>query len=358
MKKLWIILPLFFAGVLQAETIKMTTQQAKNWDIKTAMPQQAKRYPLGEFIVEVVTPPTLLQTISLPFEANVKKLYVAKYQQVQKGDMLAEVTGTKWIEVQQQAIADAIEYKHHKHLTERKNMLCKEDIIPKKECMAANAELKNDKIKVAASKALLRGYGASESMIDELFTSLRIAPTLKIKSMVNGSIVQMHATPGQSTSPSDALFVIQEKGQLWLEANIEAHRTLKLKEGQRVQIFVGDKMFNTTILQLSTVINPENQTRQIRFLFPKNITIASGLRTTAKIVLFGESLKVKKSSLTKVGDTKIVFAKIEDGFVAVPVKVLSEDDDYYYLKPSPRLNHEIAVNSVAILKNLLGADNE
>jgi len=358
MKRLWIVIPLLFAGTLQAETIKMTSQQAKNWDIKTAKPQKAQRYPLGEFIVEVVTPPTLLHTISLPFEANVKKLYVAKYQQVKKGDILAKVTGTKWIEVQQQAIADAIEYRHHTHLTERKNMLCKEDIIPKKECVAANAELKNDKIKVAASKALLRSYGANEEMIDALYQTLRISPTLEIRSQVDGSIVQMHATPGKSTSPSDALFVIQERGQLWLEANIEAHRTLKLKEGQKVQILIGDKMFNTSILQLSTVINPENQTRQIRFLFPKHITIASGLRTTANIVLFGESMKVKKSSLTKMADTQIVFAKIKDGFVAVPVKVLSEDDTYYYLKPSPRLDHEIAINSVAILKNLLGGNNE
>jgi len=357
MKKLF-LLSILALGISHAETIKMTSQQAKNWDIQTQMPQKANRYPLGEFIVQVVTPPTLLHTISLPFEANVKKLYVAKYQAVKKGDILAEVTGTKWIEVQQKAISDAIEYKHHANLTARKNMLCKEEIIPQKECVAANAELKTDKIKVAAAKALLRSYGANETMIEELFETLKISPTLPIKSMVDGSIVQMHATPGKSTSPADALFVIQEKGQLWLEANIEAHRTIKLKEGQQVQIVVGDKMFNTTILQLSTVINPENQTRQIRFLFPKHITIASGLRTTAEVVLFGESVKVKKSSLTKVANTRIVFAKIADGFVAVPVKVLSEDDTYYYLQPNPRLNHEIAVNSVAILKNLLGGSDE
>ncbi len=345
-------------SILQAETIKMTTQQAENWDIKTEMPQKAKHYPLGEFIVEVVTPPSLLHTISLPFEANVKKLYVAKYQRVKKGTLLAKVTGTKWIEVQQQAIADAIEYKHHTHLTERKNMLCKEDIIPKKECMAANAELKNDKIRIAADKALLRSYGADENMINALFETMKISPVLELKSQVDGSIVQMHATPGQSTSPSEALFVIQQEGQLWLEANIEAYRTLKLQEGQRVQIYIENQMFNTSILQLATVINPENQTRQIRFLFPKNIHIASGLRTTAKIVLSGESLKVKKSALTKVVDTRIVFAKISGGFVATPVEVLAEDDNYYYLKPSPRLKHEIAVNSVAILKNLMGAENE
>ncbi len=68
------------------------------------------KLPLGEFIAEAVTPPSLLHTISLPFEANVKKLNVAKYQEVTKGYVLAEVTGTEWIGIQQKAIAEAIEY--------------------------------------------------------------------------------------------------------------------------------------------------------------------------------------------------------------------------------------------------------
>ena len=355
-KQLW-LLPLFLLS-LDAETIKMTSAQEKSWDIVTEMPKKAESYPLGEFIVQVVTPPSLLQTISLPFEANVKKLYVAKYQQVKKGDILAEVSGTKWIEIQQKAIEMAIEFRHHSHLTERKNMLCKEDIIPHKECVAANAELKTDKIKVEASKALLRSYGATEEMVESLFKSLKLSPTIKIKSSVDGSIVELHATPGKSTNPADALFIIQEKGQLWLEANIEADRTVKLQEGQHVKIALANKVFTTKILQLSTIINPENQTKQVRFLLPEKAAIASGLRTTAKIVLFGKSLKIKKSSLTKIEETTIVFAKIKGGFVAVPVVILSEDDRYYYLKSRSRLDHEIAVNSVAILKNLLGAGNE
>ncbi len=353
------ILPLVFLTLcVYAEKVEITSAQAKNWNIVTEMPQNATRYPLGKFIVQVVTPPSLLQTISLPFEANVKKLYVAKYQQVKQGQILAEVTGTKWIEIQKKAIEMAIEFRHHTHLTERKNMLCKEDIIPHKECVAANAELKTDKIKVEAYKALLRSYGASEEVVQTLFSSLKLSATMKIKSTINGSVVNLNAMPGKSTNPADALFVIQEEGPLWLEANIEADRTFKLHEGQKVQISVANKVLTTEVLQLSTIINPETQTRQVRFWLPEKTVISSGLRTTAKIILFGESVKIKKNSLTKVGGTTIVFAKIKEGFVAVPVEVLSEDDQFYYLRPSARLQYEIAVNSVAILKNLLGANDE
>ena len=353
-----LLLALFAMSVLYAENIQMTPEQEKNWQIKVEAPQSSKSIPLGEFIFEVVTPPSLLHIISLPFEANVKKLNVAKHQKVTKGSVLAEVTGTEWIAIQQKAIADAIEFRHHTHLTERKNMLCKEEIIPQKECVAANAELDTDKIKVAASKALLKSYGASDEMIATLFKDLKLSQTMKIKSTVGGNIVELHASPGKSTSPSDALFIIQEKGSLWLESNIEAKITENLYEGQKVRITRGNKTFETTIMQLSSVINPQNQTRQIRLSAPSDINIVSGLRSSAKLTVFKNNLRVKKTSVIKQGDTQIVFIKTKEGFTAVPVKVLAEDNRHYYIEPSDRLQNKIAVNSVAILKNMLGDSNE
>jgi len=353
-----LLLTLLTFSALHAEKIQMTPEQEENWQIKVETPQSSKRLPLGEFITEVVTPPALLHIISLPFEANVKKLNVAKYQKVTKGFVLAEVTGTEWIAIQQKAIADAIEFRHHTHLTERKNMLCKEEIIPQKECVAANAELETDKIKVAASKALLKSYGASDKMINTLFKDLTLSPTMKINSTVDGHVVELNATPGKSTSPSDALFIIQGKGSLWLENHIEVQRTENLHEGQKVQIILANKTFNTTILQISPVINPENQTKQIRFSVPTNINIFSGLKGNAKFTILGESLKVQKISVIKEGDTQIVFIKTKEGFTAVPVKILAEDNMHYYIEPSDRLKNKIAVNSIAILKNMLGDSDE
>jgi len=343
---------------LHAQNIILTPEQEKNWEIKVEVPLASQTLPLGEFIAEVVTPPSLLHTISLPFEANIKRLNVAKYQEVTKGYVLAEVTGTEWIGIQQTAIAEAIEYQHHSHLTERKNLLCQEEIIPQKECVAANAELEADKIRVAASKALLESYGANDEMITALFKDLKLSQTIQVKSTIAGRIVELAATPGKSTSPSDALFMIQEKGSLWLESNVEAKRTIGLHEGQSVQIDFGGHTFDTTILQLSPVINPLNQTRQVRFLVPADISVFSGLRGSAKITLTQESLKIKKTSVIKDGRSQIVFVKNNKGYQSVSIKILAEDDTFYFVKATPELKNKIATSSVAILKNMLGDGDE
>jgi len=355
-RMIWIAV---LAGVwLYAEKVSITKQQEKNWDIQVQKPQVVTQYPFGEFIARVVTPPSLLRTVSLPFEANVQRLYAAKYQKVAQGTLLAEVTGTAWIEVQRQAISDAIEYRHHKHLMERKEKLCKAEIIPKKECVAARAEFQNDRIKIEAAKTMLKSYGASGEDIARLFETLKLNASLKVVSPVQGNIIAMHAKPGETVTPNEALFVLQQPGALWLEADIEAYRTLRLKEGEKVRITMLGSTFESRVLQLSPVVNPVNQTRQVRFEIPPTIPAASGLVGSATLMLVGNVVKVKKASVIKEGGVQIVFAKINDTFVATPVTVLSEDDDYYYLKPSERLIHDIAVNSVAILKNLLGGNDE
>ncbi len=75
-------------------------------------------------------------------------------------------------------------------------------------------EYRADRIKVSASKALLRVYGADEKMIRELFENLQISQTLKVHSDVDGKVVELNARSGKSLSPSEALFVIQKDGAL------------------------------------------------------------------------------------------------------------------------------------------------
>jgi len=345
--------------LLNAENVTLTAEQEENWKIKSELPERSRSLPLGEFIVEVVIPPMLLHTISLPFEANIQRLYVANHQVVAQGDVLVEVTGKDWIEMQQEAISNAIELKHNEELLKRKSILCKEEVIAKKECLAFEAELKTMKIKVAASKALFKSYGASDEMISNLYNDLVLSQTMPIRSTVDGYIVKLNATPGKSVNSSDPLFVLQKKGQLWIESAIEAERTQHLTQGEKVKIIFSGHTFDSSILQLSPIINPENQTRNIRFLVPENIDLFAGQRSSAKIILPQESLKIKKNAVIKIDKDQIVFSKNKTGYTAVPVEILAEDEMYYFVKPfSDLINSKVAVSSVAILKNMLGSDDE
>jgi len=358
MRRLTQIMALSSMIMLSAQEIKLTPQQSQDWHIQTAKPTLSKSLALGAFMGEVTTPPQLLHSISLPFEAQVKKLFVANYDNVKRGTRLAEVTGRDWIELQQQFISDAITLKNHAEIVERKNRLCYEEIIPRKECTTANATYRADEIKVAASKALLRGYGATNKMIEDLFEDLKIAQTLTLRSDVKGKIVQLNVQSGKSTSPSDALFVIQKEGPLWLEVEMLAKKAMRLKNGERVKILFNREQFDSKVLLHSPTINPQNQTQKVRFSLPQSDTFLKGMRDTAKISTFKQSLKVPKKAVIDYENHEIVFLQTPTGYQSVVVTVLGEDDTAYYLKDDPKLHQPIAMSSLAILKSLMEEGDE
>ncbi len=356
MKKL--LLLAVVACCLEAKEITLSQKEIATWGIQEATAQKSTEVPLGSFIVEVTTPPTLIQTISLPFEAQVVSLNAALYQKVKKGDLLAQVTGTEWISAQKAAISDAIELRHHTHTAERKNKLCKEEIIPKKECIAANAELRTDRIKVAASKALLKSYGASDKMIDQLFNNLKIFATIPITAPTDGTIIQLNAYPGKSTAPSSALFVIQKEGAFWLESDLPQSKTKMLKEGETVLLKIDAKTYKSKVLQIAPTLNQQNQTRHVRFSLPPKSGLLPGLRTNATLILQKEAYKVPKKAVIKYEGNHIVFVKEGNKFENVAVNILGEDSKYYYIMPDTRLSGPLVVSAVAVLKNMLGEGDE
>jgi len=345
-------------GMLNATTVTLTPQQQRDWTIKTENPQPSSLLAIGKCMAQVVTPPQLLHTVSLPFEAQIKKLFVANYESVKRGTRLAEVTGREWIELQQRFIADAIELKHHRRVAERKNRLCQEEIIPQKECTAANAEYRADQIKVAASKALLRGYGADATLINNLFEHLKIAPTMTLYAKLSGRVVQLNAQTGRSVSPSDALFVIQKAGSLWLEANMLAYKSTHLDDHVKVHINFNHQNFESQLLLHAPQINPDDQTQKVRFSLPKGSKFLAGMRDTVKISIDKNTLKVPKKAVISYNDEQVVFVQNAQGYTPFAITILGEDEQHYYLQDQPQLHAPIAVSSLTILKSLLEGQDE
>lgn len=351
MKKTFLLLSTVLLA--SAAQITLTPQQEKNWQIQTASAQNADHVPLGNFMMEVTIPPQLLQTVSLPFEAQITQLYTAAYSHVKKADVMANATGTDWIEAQKSAISDAIELIHHEHIAERKAKLCEEEIIAQKECIAANAELKTDRIKVTASKTLLRAYGATDAMLKRIFTSLEIVQNVPISSPVEGTILQVNIKPGQSIAPASAMFVIKKGGNYWLESDMPLDAAAQLLPNQKIMITIAGKKLSCRVLQLSPVINPINQTRHIRFSPKQSSDLVAGMRSSATVALPQKALIVPKKSVVKNKNNHIVFIKESGAFHDVTVTVLGETSQNYYLRFDKQLANPIAITSAAVLKGML-----
>lgn len=344
--------------LLNAKTITLTAEQEQDWQIKTQIAKSSNFLPLGEFMAEVVTPPQLLHTTTLAFEAKVQKIHLASYDKIKKGQLLAEVTGQAWIAMQQQFIEESLELKHSQETLNRKNRLCKEGIIPKKECITASAELRFQKSKLNASKALLKSYGASKSMIHKLATKLQISHTIPIYAGVSGQLLELNIQSGKTTTASENLFVILKEGALWLEIDMLAQQSKHLAKGQKVQITFNGQTFESELLLHAPTINPISQTQKVRFSLPKAKSFISGLRESAVLSRQSQTVKVSKASVINHEGNNVVFVKTPSGYEALSVKILAEVGNDYYLQEHEKLKLPIVTTSIAILKALMEGEDE
>jgi multidrug efflux pump subunit AcrA (membrane-fusion protein) len=339
---------------IEANEITLTKEQEKNWQIKTQLPTKSKTLPLGTFMMEVTTPPNLLRAVTLAFEAQVTKLYVASYQNIKKGDLLAEVSGAEWIEAQTEAISNAITLKESQTTASRKNRLCKEGIIPQKECVTVNAIVQNNKARLSASKAVLSAYGADRNIIQEITNALKIKLNLPIRAKTSGAVMELNAQVGKSINASSPLMIIQEKGAMWLESDIPLNSIESLQFEEFITIKIDNQSHICKVLQFSPVISSQNQTLHVRFALPNEATLLSGYRGIAQIIIEKPSLIVDKKAIIKSDNKHISFVKIANGYKSVEVHVLAEGDRVYYLALNDALNAPIAINSLAALKSMMG----
>jgi len=347
-----IILHLMLAISLAAN-VTLTSQEEKNWQIQTAVGKEVTHVPLDEYMMRVTTPPKLLHTISLPYEAKVIQLNKANFESVNKGEVLAILNSSQWIEAQKEAIAAWIKLTHSESEASRKSKLCKEEIIAQKECIMADAEVKTDNIKFLASKAVLKSYGATDEMIKTLFKDLTIFPSIELRSAVKGVILQTDIETGKNISSSNALFLIKTDGEDWLESDLPQAVATTLKPTQEVIITISGTEIKSKILLISPTLNPLNQSRYVRFSLPKEAKLLAGLKTKAGISVERKAFVVDKKALIQDGKDTVVFIKKGQTYHVLKVDVIAENREVCYLDYNAELKEPIAITATSVLQNKL-----
>ena len=343
---------------LHAKVINLSNKQAKNWQIETRQATLSNSLPIGNYMLEVSTPPYFLRAITLAFDAQVSQLFVAPYQSIDQGAIVADVSSPIWIEAQTDMLSNLISLKEIQTKAYRKNRLCKEGIIPKKECTSINAMLSNANVKLSASKAVLKAYGADDETIQNIEKRLKITPTLSLHAPVTGTITTLNAQVGKTVSASTPLLIIQEAGRKWLGAFIPQDVIPTLKKHQNITIMIEGKSYPATIINFSPIINRQNQTRHVRFILDEDVELLSGFRTQATLSIPTKTRKIPKKSVVKSEGDTLLFIKTKKGYEDIKVDILSEDDHFYYVADNPSLTHPIVTTSLATLKALLGESDE
>ncbi|WP_444993877.1 efflux RND transporter periplasmic adaptor subunit [Aliikangiella sp. IMCC44359] len=117
-----------------------------------------------------------------------------------------------------------------------------------------------------AANSRLLAYGLSSSAIESLQKSSSTLGEYTLNAVVNGAVLTDKFHQGQRMEAGEALMVLADESELWVEARLPANSNLSLPRGMIANIQIGSNTYKAKVSQEAHTIDPETRTRIVRLV--------------------------------------------------------------------------------------------
>lgn len=154
----------------------------------------------------------------------------------------------------------------------------------------------------------------------------------EVRSLIEGTIIEMHLTKGEMVAESDHSFTVADLSEVWVNFSIYQKDLPFIRIGQSAVINSGQELppANGTISFISPILDAHTRTATARVILknPDGL-LRPGLFVTGKVIV--ENLRVDvaipKTALQSIDDQPSVFIKTLNGFEPNPVH-LGKTNEY------------------------------
>ena len=279
--------------------------------------------------------------IAARMSGRIERMYVNyKYQKVNKGQKLFDLYSPEL-------------------LTEQKNFIY----------MITN-DVENPSI-INASKQKLLLYGMTQNQINALSNSKKVNPQITIYSPASG-IIDGTETMDNTTKPvmqsassntevldvkegnyinkGEVIFKLLNTDKVWGIFNVFQGYNSLIKANQSIKITTEldkDEFIDAKINFVETQLNAADKTNRIRVYLNNNkLKLPIGLRLQGVVKTNPvKGIWIQKQSMVSIGNKKIVFLKMDNGFRASSIKTGIEMDDFIQIIEGISVKDTIAKNA-------------
>ena len=279
--------------------------------------------------------------IAARMNGRIERMYVNyKYQKVNKGQKLFDLYSPEL-------------------LTEQQNFIY----------MVSN-DVENPSI-IDASRQKLLLYGMTQNQINALSNSKKVNPQITIYSPDSG-IIDGTGTMVNTTNPvmqsasnntatldvkegsyikkGEVIFKLLNTDKVWGIFNVIQGYNSLIKANQSIRItseLDKDEFMDAKINFVETQLNPADKTNRIRVYLNNNkLKLPVGLRLQGVVKTNAiKGIWIQKQSMVSIGNKKIVFLKMDNGFKASSIKTGIEIDDFIQIMEGISVKDTIAKNA-------------
>jgi Cu(I)/Ag(I) efflux system membrane fusion protein len=336
---------------------KVTEDHSEISDSVDDLLKPTDRFVVGNYETTTAKDTTISSEISLPgivtYDSNsavyisarmsgrIEKMYVNyKYQKVAKGQKIFEIYSPEL-------------------LTEQQNFIY----------LISNDSQNTSIINSAKQKLLL--YGMSNNQVNALASNKKVNPVITIYSPASGIITGTEKMTNPSTSPmansssntealdikegnyikkGEVVFKLMNTDKVWGVFNVLQGYNGLIKMNQSIDITSElDEKNNIygKINFVETQLNPTDKTNRIRVYLNNSILkLPIGTRLQGVVQLNStKGIWLQKQTLVSLGNKKVVFIKLDNGFKATAIQTGIEIDDFVQIIGGVSVGDTIAKNA-------------
>jgi membrane fusion protein, heavy metal efflux system len=334
-----------------AESLPLSNAQIKQMQVITKRVNEGAGHYMRQYSAEVTLPNDQTQMVSMPQHGLISALRVATGQDIEKGEVLAEISSNELIGLQGEYLQAKTKLALAIQTTTRDKSLAEEGIIPNRRYMESKSAQEALQTEVMQKKQSLRLAGMTDATINRLSSSNSMQSKISIAAPMKGQVIAQYAKVGDRLDSGMPLYQIAQLNPLWLEMNIPIEDAAKIQKGLTVEIpNIG---VSGQVIAILRSVDKATQTLQVRAEINQGadtLSLGQFVEVALSIKTQASSMQVPKSALIRNGQKSFVFKRIKNGFEVVPVIVLNEDDLYALIQGSLNASDEIAITGLAALK--------
>ena len=315
MKNRYILLVsfIFLACGNQEKTPETVTETIENSNQIEISKQQfeSEKMQLGELteyifntkvkvngIIDV--PPENKSKVSTFIGGYITKIPLLIGDKVKKGQIVATLKNTEYIEIQQQYLEIAEQLTYLKSEYNRQKTLFDEKITSQKNYLKAKSSYKSSLASYNGMQKKLKMLNINPIGVEEG----KITSTINLYAPINGYITKVNFSNGSFVSSTSELLEIVNTDHIHLELNVFEKDILTIKKDQKILFKVpesSNKTYNAEVHLVGTSINNDRTIKIHGHISnEKNIQLISGMFVEANIIVTSkEAISLPKSAILK-----------------------------------------------------------
>lgn len=353
---IWACIIVLSAPIVQAdEQLNINQSQINALKIETQNPLKVSSLHSRSFPGKIVIPNAQIRVLNPMLPGMVNILYVAEGDQIKKGQKLAEISSSAFLEAQQkylQAISGlAIAKRNH----ERNEELLEEGIISEKTYLYGQSTFQEADATFYSIHQSLQFSGMSNQQIKTLQSSRKINRTMVITAPFDGVVLTQTAKTGQHVDEDVSLYHLGDLDPLWIEIHVPYMLRSSLQIGNTISL--EGSSLESRIITIGQMVHEEDQGIIVRGLLqPGQTELIPGQYVKVNLeqkIEQGQFYRIPAGSVIRNGNEVSLFIRNAAGFSLKPARIFADEGNSLVVDAKMNDKDQIAVKGIATLKGIL-----